>query len=224
MTHRIVVLSPVVDTGAISIEAMLAGCPADGISLEHHFLDFGPVSIETSEDVEACTPALLAKAKTLATQGADAIVVNCMCDPAVELLRTHVACPVIGPAAASMHFAAGTGLSFGFIDVTEESRAETEALVARLGLNQSFASWRAIGVRVLDLYTDRGATIEALVDISRAAVHQDAAGILILGCTGFAELAPLLRQRLHAIGIETPLIEPLALAVGTAQKVLDLRA
>ena len=106
---RIAVISPVVPTDAIDVEATLRPLRDSTAEIENFFLDEGPASIETEADIESCLPGLLAMGERVAQAGWQALVINCMCDPGVRELRARIAVPVFGPAETSMHAIAAAG-------------------------------------------------------------------------------------------------------------------
>ncbi|WP_374596170.1 aspartate/glutamate racemase family protein [Sphingosinicella sp.] len=211
---RIAILNPVIDTGAVPMQA-LASYAQPGIILEPMFLDHGPSSIENEADVAACTPHVLEIGSRLAESGVDAIIVNCMCDPGVAQLRARCAIPVLGPAEATMHYAAGLGLRFAVIDVVEGAEVEVRAQVRDFGVGHAFAGYWSIKVPVLALHTDPVRTVEALAAASRLAADAGATAIL-LGCTGLADLADMLAERLFVEGVRCSVIEPLRVTIGLA--------
>lgn len=221
MTAFIAVISPVVDTGAIDVERTLAPFRAPGLSVRNFFLDEGPASIETETDIAACLPALLRTARALDDEGADAIVINCMCDPGLEELRATLNAVILGPAQTSMHIAASLAARFSVLDVLKGGREYVEQQILHYGLSQSYASHRAIEIPVLELYRDPERTLVALETEARAAIERDAAGVLLLGCTGLAELAENLNDRLIARGERCRMIEPLRATIGVARTLLE---
>lgn len=217
MRGRIAVIAPVVDTGAVPLDMALGQARADGWTVSHRYLDAGPTSIENEAEAEACIPWLLRAAEAeMAAGDVAALVVNCMCDPGVGVLRERLGVPVVGPAQACMHLLAGLGLRFSVLDVVEEARQEVEAQIRGFGLWPAFASHRAIRVPVLEIYKDRAGAAAALAAQARAAVAEDGAQALLLGCTGFSELADDLRSEL-ARGPDVPVIEPLETAITLAK-------
>lgn len=221
MTKFIAVITPAVDTGAIAVDPTLAPFRAADLSIQNFFLDEGPASIETEADIAACLPGLLRAARNAVSVGADAIVINCMCDPGLDELRASIETMVLGPAQISMHVAACLASRFSIVDVLAEGRPYVEGQVRRYGLTQSFASHRALGIAVLELYRDARQTLHALEREARAAIEDDGAGILLLGCTGLAELADALNERLRARGERCRIIEPLRTTLGVARALLD---
>jgi allantoin racemase len=222
MTRIVAIINPVVDTGAVPMES-LTRYHSDAFAMRVSFIDEGPTSIENEADAVACTPGVLRAATALVREGVDAIVINCMCDPAVAALRAQLDIPVLGTAEASMHYAAAIGLRFGLIDVLDDAREEVEAQIAGLGLQKSFAAYRAIGIPVLELHADPERTLTALVEAARGAIADGANGLL-LGCTGMADLAEALEERLAADGISCPVLEPLGVTLALAGTLVGPRA
>jgi allantoin racemase len=221
MTEFIAVISPVVDTGAIDVDRTLAPFRVPGLSVKNFFLNEGPASIETEADIAECLPALLRTARALTDEGADAIVINCMCDPGLDELRATLNTVILGPAQTSMHIAASLAARFSVLDVLKEGREYVEQQIRHYGLYQSYASHRAIEVPVLELYRDPERTLAALETEARAAIERDAAGVLLFGCTGLAELAEALNDRLSASGERCRIIEPLRATIGVARTLLE---
>ena len=221
--RRIAVISPVLPTDAVDVMATLAPFRNDVFDVEHFFLDEGPASIENEADVAACLPGLLAASSRILELGWGALVINCMCDPGLPQLRSKYALPVFGPAETSMHLAARMGRRFSTLDVVSDGREFVQDQVARYGLQRQFVSHRAIDIPVLELSRDPARTVSALEAQALLAL-EDGADLLILGCTGLAELADRLGAALVSRGTSAAVMEPLrtTLAVVQASLVLDL--
>lgn len=215
MTQSIALLTPAVDTGAIPVEHFIARYRALGWKLDNHFLEEGPESIETEADVTRCLPEVIALGRDLEARKAAAIVINCMCDPGVAELRRDLAIPVLGPAEYSMHFLAGCGLAFSVLDVLDDAGGEVRAQVRDFGLDRHFISHRAINVPVLEIQSDPERSLALLEGAARRAA-EDGAGALLLGCTGFADIARALNERLRSSNAP-PLYEPLDLTLHAAR-------
>ncbi len=215
------VLSPVLATDVIDVEATLAAARRPGWSVSNCFIDQGPASIEDEADIAACLPGLLATGERLVRDGFEAIVINCMCDPGVVELRERYAVPIFGPAETSMHAVAMAGKRFSVLDVVSGGRDFVERQVARYHLGSNYVSHRAIDVPVLELMRDPERTLQAL-EVQALLAIQDGADTVILGCTGLAELAAGLRVRLGARGMKAEIIEPLRATLAIAQCLLEL--
>lgn len=198
------------------------------VSVHHSFIDTGTGSIENYVDDALVTPGTLVKAIQAEAEGFDGIVINCMCDPGVHAVREAVTIPVSGTAEIAMHTAAILGHRFGFIDVLDSSRGMVLDQVARYGLASRFGCFRAINVPVLDIEKDKEGTINKLVEEAVAAVVEDHADVIILGCGAFLgcdvairkafgeRFAKLLSDSGAKRGLSpVPVIDPLPLAINT---------
>lgn len=217
MKPTVWVITPAIDTGAISVDESLEPYRSSHLEVHHLFLDEGPESIETEMDVKACLPGLLSTARAIDVRAADVVVINCMCDPGVPELRALLPVPVLGPAQTSMHVAAALGQRFSVLDVLAEGRAYVERQIEAFGLSRSYASHRALGIKVLDLFRNKEHTLAALEREARAAFDRDRADTLLLGCTGLATLAGELNARLSAENSPGRVIEPLQTTLGVAR-------
>lgn len=180
------------------------------------FLDTGPTSVEHEIDDALSVPGMLAKAIWAVGQGAEGILVDCMCDPGVKALRAALNIPVIGPAETAFHLAATLGHRFGVVDIGDDTAPMVEDLVARYGLRDKFAAVRGTGIAVEHIGENQQ-TQDALYDAALQAVEQDHADVIVLGCTGFAGMAQAIQGRLlqHQNQYRVPVIDPLPLAVRT---------
>jgi allantoin racemase len=108
------------------------------------------------------------------------------------------------------------GHRFSFITVLDRLRAMIAKIVAGYGLNDSYASFRAVNIPVLDIGGNLAGLQAALAREAIAAVMEDKADALILGCTGFLGCAGGMRKELLSAGLDVPVIDPIPLAVGVA--------
>ena len=241
---KIFVISPIIESENIKqkgtedfLKTYFAGENAAGeeVEIASLFLAKGPTSIETEIDDAVCVPGLLEAALYAKNDGAQGILVDCMCDPGVKALRCALDIPVIGPAETAFHLAATLGHRFSVIDVGEDTGPMVEDLVTRHGLMGKFASIRGTSIPVEDIGSNKGATVAALYKTARLVLEQDHADVIVFGCTGFCEEAVAVRDILkkglnsqHATeyanylqGIDlsktynVPVIEPMTLAVRT---------
>jgi allantoin racemase len=220
---RIAVISPVVKTGTYDLEAQFAPLRGDTLDIRNFLIAEGPRAVEDETDVVACLPGVLAVGRDLAQEGYDAIVINCMCDPALDELRDTVTLPVFGPAQTSMHVAAALGARFSLLDVASGGRELVETQVERYGVRSSYVSHRFIDVPVLELLQDPLRTVNALEVQALAAVDEGADAVL-LGCTGLAELVHRLREKLSTHAGSPRVIEPLRTTLAVARTLLETGA
>lgn len=154
----------------------------------------------------------------------DAVVINCLRDPGVALLRELTDIPVIGLAETAMSVAGLLGRTFGVI-VNEDRGIQVVQEQARMfNRTESFTRARAINIAVDELSAmPREEILFRLTEAVRSLVDTDQSEVIILGCTAFspylAELSESLAPSGHS-GI--PIIEPTALGIRMAEVLVDL--
>ena len=151
--------------------------------LSHVELDHGPASIESEFDEMLAAPETVAKIVEAERDGMDAVIINCMGDPACWPDEKRVSIPVIGPCEATMHVASMLGHTFSVITVLEHLRPLFENRAAVYGLRDK-PSVRAVEIPVLELESDRDRLVRALADEAVQAIEEDGAHVMLFGCTG----------------------------------------
>jgi allantoin racemase len=212
---RIELITPIITKGIRTLEEVEPFMRPD-LVITQSLITHGPASIESEFDEALCIPDTIRRAMDVEREGADAVIIDCMGDPGLQACREVVSIPVVGPSQAAMHVASMLGHRFSFITVLDRLRAMIDKIVAGYGLNQTYASFRAVDIPVLSIGIDFGALQTSLAREAIAAVKQDAADVIILGCTGFLGCAGGMRKELLAAGLDVPVIDPIPLAVGLA--------
>lgn len=212
---RVTIIDPVVVDGRQRIDPA-PGIP--GVAIERRSLSFGIASIESRWDDAFAAPGILDAAIRAEADGADAVVVNCMEDPAVDAAREVVRIPVVGPAEASMHLVLCLADRFSILTTERADVPIVREMVERHRMDQRCASIRAVGLPVLGLAEDEEDTFRRLEDAARSAVEEDGAAAVILGCTLLAGLTGRLAGTLAGV----PVIDPLAAALHHAHTLVTL--
>ncbi len=224
-TKHIRMISPVVRSGNWSPESTYAETlkplERDGLKLSSAFLDRGPQSIEYRTEEAMLVPDLVIRALEAEREGVDGLVIDCMADPGVDVVRECVAVPVLGPGRLSMQVATLLGRRFSILVELDVVARLFEEEVRRYGVSESFASCRNIDIPVLEIDTDVERTTALLVDAGELAVREDDADVLVLGCTRFSSMADALRAGLEARGLPVQVINPITLAINTMVALLD---
>jgi len=219
MKSIIHIVTPIVTRGVRTLDDVDPFRRPD-LEIRHSLLDSGPVSIESEFDEALSVPDTIQKAIDAERDGANAIVIDCMGDPGLNACREAVSALVIGPSQASMHMAALLGHKFSFITVLERLRPMIANLVAQYGLAQSYASFEAVDVPVLDIENNLDEVQNSLIECGLRAVREAHAGALVLGCTGFLGCADAMSSALSAQGYRVPVIDPIPLSVHLADALL----
>jgi allantoin racemase len=215
MRTQIELITPVITEGVRSLEDVKPLERAD-LSVSHTLIQQGPASIESEFDEALSVPDTIRKAIDAERRGANAIIIDCMGDPGLQACREAVTVPVLGPCQTALHTAALLGHAFAFVTVLERLRSLVGKLVATYGLKDSYASFRAVDIPVLDISHDLASLSAALSREAIAAVTVDHADVIVLGCTGFLGCAGAIRQALLSQGLEVPVIDPIPLAIHVA--------
>lgn len=174
----------------------------------------GPVSIEGFYDEVFAVPGLLVEIAKAEREGADAIVIACFDDTGLDAARALAAIPVIGICEAAVSTAAFIAQRFSIVTTMERSRLPVEHLVHRYGMG-SRCKVRAADVPVLSLEDPNSNARDRLRSEISAALKDDRAEAIVLGCAGMADLTAALRQE---FGV--PVIDGVAAAVKQAESLV----
>ncbi len=188
----------------------LAGLDLHGaITFSHVGLSAGPPSVESVYDEVLAAPHVVERCLEAEREGVDAVIVDCMGDPGVDAARDRVAIPVLGPGETSMHVAAMLGHRYGVVTMSDRVRPIFEKNARVHGTHEALACVRSVDISVLAIANEHDRLIEALIEQSTAAIVEDKADVIILGCTGFLGVSEKLDAELKRRGHNVPVINPL---------------
>lgn len=171
-----------------------------------------PLSIEGHHDEAMCVPPMLELFRAGFAEGADAGVVACFDDPGLYAVREITDRPVLGICEAAMLTASVVASRFSVVTTLGRAVPVIEDLAERYGMARKCRRVRAAEVPVLALEED-GSGAEALVRSEvAAAVREDGAEAVLLGCAGMADLARDLTER-----FAVPVIDGVAAATKLAE-------
>lgn len=162
-----------------------------------------PEFIETAEDEQNAAPGMIELARANEADF-DAIVVACHCDPNIEAIKELTAKPVVGIGEASMRLATELGERFSVLTTHEESVEPKHEHARRLGLDDKLVSVRAPTGGSMDFQN-----LTVFLPPARAAIEEDGAEVLVLGCAGLTGLDKSLQDALRVPvldGVVTALI------------------
>lgn len=172
----------------------------------------GVASIESELDELFAGPDTVKRAIEAQNNGADAIVIVCLGDPALAQARQAVTIPVLGPGQTAMLHACLLGNRFSIIPTLENRKADYRKHARLYGLEGNLASVRPANVPVLDI--DRTENLEdVLVARALEAIEQDEADTIILGCGCFKDIDKAVHARLQDHGHDVPVIDAIPLTV-----------
>jgi allantoin racemase len=178
---------------------------------------FGPRSIEGHYEEEVAALGMLETVRERAADY-DGVVIACYGDPGLYAAREISPVPVVGIAEASMLMACNVAHSFSIVTVLPRVKPLLDDLVRRVGLESRCASIRTTPLSVLDCERDPSAAQREIVVASRAAVAEDGAEAICLGCAG---MGPLDKAVEAEVGV--PVLDGVACGIKMLEGLLDYR-
>lgn len=175
----------------------------------------GPASIESHYDEALAVPGILEEILAGDAEGADGYVIACFGDPGLLAAREIADGPVVGIAEAAMRTATYLGRSFSVVTTLARTIGRARDLAVQFGVADACAGYHAIDLPVLELETDP-ATYATLLDACREALAADGSDVIVLGCAGFAPLAPAL-----SVDLGVPVVDGVAAAVVTVRGLVE---
>lgn len=176
---------------------------------------WGPRSIEGHYEEEIAAVATLEVIRERAADF-DGVIIACYGDPGLYAARELSPVPVVGIAEASMLMACNVAHSFSIVTVLPRVRPMLDDVVRRVGLESRCASVRTTPLSVLDCERDPSAAQREIVKAAKAAVAEDGAEAICLGCAG---MGPLDKAVEAEVGV--PVLDGVACAVKMLEGLLD---
>lgn len=180
-------------------------------------LDSGAEVIEQEYDEIWSELPTLKEAEKAQEENCDGVISYCFNDPAVRAAKEKLSIPVVGLMEASVNLAILLGRRFSIITTTKRGIGTTEDLLKMYGLYEKCASIRDIETDVLEL-SDIGKFEEMALKVSKFAVENDNADVLILGCGGMLGI----RERLSQV-LGIPVIEPGVAALKLCEDLIAIK-
>lgn len=147
-----------------------------------------------------------------ANRDEDGYVVACVSDTGLYPARELVDAPVVGVGEAAYLFALTLGRSFSVLTTLQRGVGPIEDRINAYGFGSRCASVRATGIDVLRV-AESPEGMEALLREGRAAIDQDRAEVLVLGCGGMTALRAALERDL-AVPVVDGVTAAVVLVVG----------
>jgi len=160
----------------------------------------GPASLESWTDYHLASICVLPLIER--HPDTDGVVLACLGDPGLYLLKEYCEMPVIGIAEAAMSLALLLGAKFGILVAMRRAVELMDSMVRTYGLESRYAGAHPLELRVLELERDRAETLERLALAGRA-LRGRGAEVLLLGCAGLTTFVDELQSQM-----EMPVIDP----------------
>ena len=146
--------------------------------------------------------------------------------------------PVTSCAHAQMHIAGLLGNKFSIVDIGETHNMQMYHLAVQYRMTERCASIRNINYplpspnfpndKPIEVERDRALNgaqsgmLDAAVTESIAAIEDDGADVIVLGCSASYWMQPLLQKKLAEIGWDVPVLEGYRCAIAVAKALVDL--
>ncbi len=150
-----------------------------------------PKFIDTYHDTATALPGMLALLKQHEANY-DAFIIACHCDPNLDLMKEITNKPMVGIGEASMKIATMLGHRFSVISTDARSVPNKEALIRSYHLQDLLASVKFPSATI-ETKTDE----EKYLLTAQAAIEEDMAEVIVLGCAGMTGLDKQLQQKLE---------------------------
>jgi len=176
----------------------------------------GTQTIESQFDMALAQPETIRAIVEAESDDIDACIVACFGDPGAAGAKEMVSIPVVGEGEAALHFAHLLGYSYTIITVEETSIPIMKNMARFCGLSERLSSVRAVPFGVMDFSL---ACVDDVVRQSLAAVKDDGADVIVMGCTGTGvDMAAVAESRLEMeLGVRVPVVDPVKAAISLAQ-------
>lgn len=202
-------------TDGIEKAARAAAQPTTEVRAEHP--QGVPPAIESYADEALCIPPSLALAEARAQEW-DVIVIACHSDPGIDAVRERVVNPVLGIGEASYAAAMAAGRRFSLITLTPRFVGRKREQIRRLGFLDRCASIRTLGAGVVEGFEQKDRLRDRFLAEAEAAVREDGADCVVLGCSGMVGIAQDLQAQ---VGV--PVVDPVVAAVKLAEAIGPVR-
>ncbi|ANS30767.1 asp/Glu/Hydantoin racemase family protein [Rhodococcus opacus] len=201
-------------TDAIAKQAEAAAAP--GTEIVGLTPEIGAESVEGNFESYLAAIAVMDRVRSY-PEPYDAVIQAGYGEHGREGLQELLDVPVVDITEASASIAMMLGHKYSVVTTLDRTVPLIEDRLRLAGLDVKCASVRASGLPVLALESDPERTIEAIVDEAEAAVREDKAEVICLGCGGMAGLDDRIRDR---TGV--PVVDGVSAAVKLAESLVGL--
>lgn len=175
----------------------------------------GPNHLEYHYYEHLVTHDMLNEVRRAEAEKFQAVVIGCFYDPGLREARELVSIPVVGPAESTMLVACTLGHKFSILVGRRKWIPKMESNARLYGLGERLASIRPLGIRVTEMLAEQKTLKESTAREARAAVEEDGAEVIVMGCTAESGFADELSRKLGV-----PMLDP----VVTSWKFAEMQA
>jgi allantoin racemase len=159
-------------------------------------------------------------ALTSEDEGYDAVIMDTVSDSGLQVLRSRLSIPVVGPGQVAFHLAGILGQRFSVVTMWDKWLFFYKKLFREYGLEDIVASVRSVNIppdleALLEGKEDE--TFARLTEEGMKAIEEDGADVIVLGSTTMHQAAGYMAKHLPC-----PVINPGPTAVKITEAIVDL--
>ncbi len=179
----------------------------------------GPVNLDPNSSATVMGHETLRVIRWAEQEGYDAAVISCFYDPYLRAAREITnRLVVVAPAESSLRIASTLGDSYSILVGSRKNIPEMHENVVRYGHENKLASFRTLDISVNDYQSNLDFTAKRIREEARAAVEQDRADVVVLGCTAQFGVYREIQQEL-----EVPVIDSAVASLIYAEMLVSAR-
>jgi len=182
----------------------------------------GTETIESEYDLALAQPETIRMVVEAEQLGMDGCIIACFGDPGSAGAKEAVSIPVVGEGEAALHLAALLGYRYSIITVRAATAPFMRNMAVNAGLDSRLTSIRAVDFGVMDFSLS---SVDDVVEQATAAVREDGADVIVMGCTGTGvDMAALVAARLRdRVRAYIPVIDPVKAAISLLEGLMRAR-
>lgn len=187
MTFRVKIISPIkIDQADLERRQVRYGQTASPDTLITVCnLPEGPTTLDTVADIVACEYAVFQVGANTRADDCDAILIDCVFDPAVDSIQKHTGIPTFGPMRTTLSLVHLVAQNFAIISRTQKQCEMMTEVIRRYGYVHSLVGTRPLGITYAQARQPAVFT-KAMVRQIELAVQKDGAQAILMGSTTMA--------------------------------------
>jgi allantoin racemase len=192
---------------------IVTGYLPDGYEMRYIDSPQSPRFLDSHENFDELRAAWSNFFGTIDPEDVDVLIAAGGIDPALHEIRAACRVPVIGPGEASLYIAASLGRPTTVLVVDDYAVAAAEIFLDQTQTKPPIASIRPLGTPVREILQDRALGERALRRETMAAVQEDNAGAVFMGCMTLGSLG-MAEDLQREVGV--PVLDPLRISTAAA--------
>jgi allantoin racemase len=164
--------------------------------------DKGPVAIESAYDETLAAFYSMDLVKKANMENYDAVIIACFSDPGLAAMKEISDILVVGIQETSLHVSSMLGNKFTILTPMKKRIPSKYNDVWRNKLSNNLASVRELGMTVTETDEKPDLAQKRIMEVSKQAVEEDGAEVIILGCAGMTGYAEKVAKDLNIVVID----------------------